>query len=288
MRLSLRQKRMTQQRLMAWFGVVLMLVILCAPTVAWAQQAPTIPSINEPMLDTPPEPVVEGTTNYEPLGMCIFFDMGDDKGYVSAIKVALLFTLLALSPSLILAMTSFTRIVVVLALLRQAVGVVQLPPTRVLVGLAMFLTLFTMAPVLEEIDEVAVQPYQDGQLDDMEALRAGMEPLRAFMLRQVREDDLALFMRINNEPRPRSAQDVPTLSLIPAFMMSELKAAFTMGALLFLPFLVIDMVVASILMSMGMMMLPPMTISLPLKLMVFVLVDGWGLVIRSLAEGFAL
>lgn len=277
-----------QRKTMTTWGVLtlLFLSIVLSPVTLLAQATVEIPSLDEPMLDSPPEPVVTGDEGYEPSGVRISLDLGEDTGYVSAIKVALMFALLALAPSLILAMTSFTRIIVVLALLRQAVGVVQLPPTRVLVGLGMFLTLFTMRPVIDEIDKVAVQPYQAGELDDMEALRAAMEPLRAFMLRQVVEEDLSLFMRLNKEPRPRNAGDVPTLSLIPAFMLSELKAAFQMGALLFLPFLVIDMVVASILMSMGMMMLPPMTISLPLKLMVFVMVDGWGLVIQSLAEAF--
>lgn len=266
--------------------MVVFFTLLSGPSLVLAQAAVQIPGPEEPMLESPPAPAEAGSADYEPKGVRISLDMGEDSGYVPAIKVALLFALLALAPSMILAMTSFTRIMVVLALLRQAVGVVQLPPTRVLVGLAMFLTLFTMRPVIEQIDEVAVQPYQAGELDDMEALKAAMEPMRKFMLRQVAEEDLSLFMSLNNEPRPRNAGDVPTLSLIPAFMLSELKAAFQMGALLFLPFLVIDMVVASILMSMGMMMLPPMTISLPLKLMVFVMVDGWGLVIQSLAEAF--
>ena len=275
----------TKKRLLLTTMVVFF-TLFSGPSLVLAQAAVEIAGPDEAMLESPPVPVESGSEDYESRGMRISLDMGEDSGYVPAIKVALLFALLALAPSMILAMTSFTRIMVVLALLRQAVGVVQLPPTRVLVGLAMFLTLFTMRPVIDEIDKVAVQPYQAGELDDMEALKAAMEPMRKFMLRQVAEQDLALFMSLNNEPRPRNAGDVPTLSLIPAFMLSELKAAFQMGALLFLPFLVIDMVVASILMSMGMMMLPPMTISLPLKLMVFVMVDGWGLVIQSLAEAF--
>ena len=279
--------RMFYKRGLRITAMAVFFTLLSGPSLVLAQAAVQIPGPEEPMLEAPPSPAEPGSGDYEPSGVRISLDMGEDTGYVPAIKVALLFALLALAPSMILAMTSFTRIIVVLSLLRQAVGVVQLPPTRVLVGLAMFLTLFTMRPVIDEIDRVAVQPYQAGELDDMEAMKAAMEPMRKFMLRQVAEDDLGLFMRLNNEPRPRNAGDVPTLSLIPAFMLSELKAAFQMGALLFLPFLVIDMVVASILMSMGMMMLPPMTISLPLKLMVFVMVDGWGLVIQSLAEAFA-
>lgn len=205
-------------------------------------------------------------------------------GYVSAIKILLLIGALSFAPALLLAMTSFTRIVVVLALMRQAVGVVQLPPTKVLVGLALFLTFFTMAPVFGQVNEHAIKPYQAGQLSEEQALDAGLRPMRTFMLKHTREKDLALFLDMMKEDRPATVDDVPTVALIPAFMLSELKTAFQMGALLFIPFLVIDMVVASVLMSMGMMMLPPMTISLPLKLIIFVAVDGWGLLITSLGE----
>jgi flagellar biosynthetic protein FliP len=190
------------------------------------------------------------------------------------------------APAIVLSMTSFTRIIVVLALLRQAVGVVQLPPTRVLVGLAMFLTLFTMAPVMKQIDKVAVEPYQSGKINEKEAFAAALVPARKFMLRHTRESDLSMFLTMMKTERPRTAADVPTVAVVPAFMLSELKTAFQAGALLFIPFLVIDIVVASVLMSMGMMMLPPATISLPLKLIVFVLVDGWALVITSLAASF--
>lgn len=213
-------------------------------------------------------------------------DVGEDGGYVAAIKVVLLLAGLTFAPTIILSATSFTRIVIVLSLLRQAVGVPQLPPNRIVVGLALFLTFFTMAPVWSAIQERAVAPYEAGELNEREALTAAIAPLRTFMLRQTREKDLELFLGIMKAPRPRTADDVSTLAILPAFMLSELQAAFTMGALLFLPFLVIDMVVASILMSMGMMMLPPMIVALPLKLFVFVLSDGWGLVVRSLAESF--
>jgi flagellar biosynthesis protein FliP len=209
-----------------------------------------------------------------------------DGGYVVGLKVMLLMVAMTFAPAIVLSMTSFTRIIVVLALLRQAVGVVQLPPSRVLVGLAMFLTLFTMAPVMRQIDKAAVQPYQAGQLNEKEALEAALVPARKFMLRHTRESDLAMFLDMMKAERPKTAADVPTLAVVPAFMLSELKTAFQAGALLFIPFLVIDIVVASILMSMGMMMLPPATISLPLKLIVFVLVDGWALVITSLASSF--
>lgn len=206
--------------------------------------------------------------------------------YVTSMKVLLLLAGLTFLPAMVLAMTSFTRIIIVLALLRQAVGVVQLPPSRVLVGLSIFLTLFTMAPVIRQIDEVALTPYQEGQIDEKEALTAAFGPLRTFMLRHTREKDLGLFLDIMHAERPKTVEDVPSLAIVPAFMLSELKTAFQIGALLFIPFLVVDLVVASVLMSMGMMMLPPMTISLPLKLIIFVLVDGWGLVVTSLASSF--
>ena len=219
-------------------------------------------------------------------GFSLNLELGEGGGYVAAIKVVLLLAALTFAPALILSATSFTRIVVVLALLRQAVGVPQLPPNRVIVGLALFLTFFTMAPVWTAINERAVKPYEAGTLTETDALKEALNPLRLFMIRQTREADLELFLGIMRAPRPRTADDVSTLALVPAFMLSELQAAFQMGALLFLPFLVIDMVVASILMSMGMMMLPPMMVSLPLKIFVFVLADGWGLVVRSLAESF--
>ncbi len=211
---------------------------------------------------------------------------GADVGWVTGVKILLLLAALAFAPAIVLSMTSFTRIVVVLALLRQAVGVVQLPPGRVLIGLALFLTLFTMSPVLSAINQSALEPYQAGQLTEEEALSSAMEPMRDFMLRHTREDDLGLFLHVMNAPRPARAADVPSIAIVPAFMLSELKTAFQIGALLFIPFLVIDLVVASVLMSMGMMMLPPATISLPLKLIVFVVVDGWGLVVHSLASSF--
>ena len=222
-----------------------------------------------------------------PSGIRIELTSGAAEGsYVAGLKVMLLMVAMVFAPAIILSMTSFTRIIVVLALLRQAVGVVQLPPSRVLVGLAMFLTLFTMAPVMKQIDKVALTPYQAGQLTEKEALEAALVPARKFMLRHTRESDLSMFLTMMKAERPQTAADVPTIAVVPAFMLSELKTAFQAGALLFIPFLVIDIVVASILMSMGMMMLPPATISLPLKLIVFVLVDGWALVITSLAASF--
>jgi flagellar biosynthetic protein FliP len=218
-------------------------------------------------------------------GISLSLDTGQG-GYVAALKILLIVGALSFAPALLLATTSFTRIVIVLSLMRQAVGVVQLPPTKVLVSLALFLTFFTMAPTFSEVNKRAIEPYQAGLLDEQSALTEALVPMRAFMLRHTREKDLALFLDLMGEDRPDTVADVPTFAVIPAFMLSELKTAFQMGALLFIPFLVIDMVVASVLMSMGMMMLPPMTISLPLKLIIFVAVDGWGLLISSLGESF--
>ncbi len=215
-------------------------------------------------------------------------DLGDASGTLTnAVRLMLIVVGLSLAPTLLLSVTSFTRIVIVLSLVRQAVGVPQLPPSRVVVGLSLFLTAFTMLPVWQRIDHVAVRPLRAGEITELDAIERAAVPVRQFMLAQTREDDLALLVELSQMPRPATPDDVPTLVVVPAFMLSELRTAFQMGALLFLPFLVIDMVVASVLMSMGMMMLPPMTISLPLKLLVFVMVDGWTLVVRSLAGSFA-
>lgn len=208
------------------------------------------------------------------------------EGLAPALQVALLLTLLSLAPALILTLTSFTRIVVVLSLLRHAVGVPQLPPNQVVVGLALFLTAFVMAPVAREIHSAAVEPYLARRISETEALQRATEPLRAFMLRQTRDADLALMARLARLPERPSVASLPFHVIVPAYTISELRTAFQLGFLLFLPFLVIDLVVASVLMSMGMFMLPPVMVSLPLKLLLFVLADGWHLVVRALVAGF--
>ena len=182
--------------------------------------------------------------------------------------------------------TSFTRIIIVLSLLRHALSTQQIPPNQVLVGLALFLTVFIMSPVLEEINDRAVQPYLAREIDQQTALNNAMVPVRSFMFHNVRQKDLALFLNIAGESRPDNDADVRTRVLIPAFVISELKMAFQMGFMLFIPFLIIDMVVASVLMSMGMMMLPPIMVSLPFKILLFVLVDGWNLLVHSLVASF--
>jgi len=255
------------------------------PTVGPSTPGPGLPSGLDPAGPGVPPPAAPTLDpGPSPGAPFIRVDLGgEDGGLVPALKVILLLLALSFIPAAVLAMTSFTRIIVVLALVRQGIGVMQLPPNRVLVALALFLTAFTMAPVFSAIHAEAIVPYEAGTIDELAALDAALEPLREFMLRHTREADLMLFIDLQGGARPETAADVSTLSLIPAFILSELKTAFQMGALLFLPFLVIDLVVGSILMSMGMMMLPPATIALPLKILVFVAVDGWGLVIGSLA-----
>jgi len=204
----------------------------------------------------------------------------------TSLQILIILTVLTLAPAILVMTTSFTRIVIVLAFMRQALGTNQSPPTQVLVGLALFLTLFVMQPVWSDIHDNAFRPYLDNRITQTQALERAGVPLKNFMQKFVREKDLALFMGIAKIPRPRTIQDVPFHVLVPAFITSELKTAFQIGFLLYLPFLVVDLVVSSVLMAMGMMMLPPIMISLPLKLMLFVLVDGWNLIIGSLVESF--
>lgn len=203
-----------------------------------------------------------------------------------ALQILFLLTVLSLAPAILLLMTPFTRIVIVLSFLRQALGTQQIPPNQVLIGLAMFMTFFLMRPVGDTVQRQALRPYLAGRIGWEEALEKAAVPVRRFMLAQTQERDLALFVSLSRTPRPRTADDLPLLVLVPSFVISELRTAFTMGFLLFIPFLVIDMVVASTLMAMGMLMLPPVTISLPFKVLLFVLVDGWNLVARSLASSF--
>ncbi|MFN8548483.1 MAG: flagellar type III secretion system pore protein FliP [Candidatus Eisenbacteria bacterium] len=211
---------------------------------------------------------------------------GQPRQVATSLQILLLITVLSLVPAILLMFTSFARIVVVLSFLRQAMSTPQLPPNQVLVSLALFLTLFTMAPTLSQVNTAAVQPYLEGKATTVDALKAGSAPLRDFMLRQTREKDLALFVQLAKAPRPEKPSDLPLTIVTPAFMISELKTAFQIGFMLYLPFLIIDLVVASVLMSMGMLMLPPAMISLPFKILLFVLVDGWNLVTRSLVASF--
>ena len=220
-------------------------------------------------------------------GVELAFDPGSQRQQVStAIQILAGLTLLTLAPSILISMTSFVRIVVVLSMLRQAFGMQETPPNPVLISLALFLTLFTMSPVFERIHKEAFQPYMNKKLELDAALSKGAEPIKDFMVRQTREKDLALMADIAKEPPPARVEDIKLAQLIPAFMLNELRTAFQIGFVIFLPFLLIDLVVSSVLMALGMMMVPPMTISLPLKVLMFVLIDGWGLVARSLVQSF--
>jgi flagellar biosynthetic protein FliP len=202
------------------------------------------------------------------------------------IQIFLLLTILSLAPGLLIMTTSFTRIVVVLSFLRTAMGTQQAPSNQIILALSMFLTFFIMNPVWNQINKEAYQPWKAQQISQEQAMDRAVQPIRKFMLSQTREKDLALFVSLSKMPRPKNANDIPTLTIIPAFMISELRTAFQIGFLIYIPFIVVDMVVASVLMSMGMMMLPPVMISLPFKILLFVLVDGWGLVISSLVKSF--
>lgn len=205
---------------------------------------------------------------------------------VSAIKLILVLTVLTLAPAILIMMTGFTRIIIVLSFLRQALGVQQMPPNQLLVGLALFLTFFVMQPAFNEMNKNGIQPYMAGTISQEVAIEQTLAPLRKFMFSQTRDADLALFIKLAKVEKPKTRADVPTMVLVPSFIVSELKTAFQIGFIIFLPFLVIDIVASSVLMAMGMMMLPPVVISLPFKIMLFVLVDGWGLLIGSMVKSF--
>ena len=204
----------------------------------------------------------------------------------TSLQILAILTLLSVAPSILLMMTAFTRIVIVLSFLKSALGTPNIPPTPVIIGLSLFLTFYVMAPTLDEINRTALQPYMRQQITFTQALERAEKPIRTFMLRQTYTEDLNLFIRLSKQPPPRTADDLPLTTLIPAFMLSELKTAFIIGFYIYIPFLVIDLIVASILLSMGMMMLPPVVVSLPAKLLVFTLANGWGILAQALVQGF--
>jgi len=210
-----------------------------------------------------------------------------DAGEVSVlIQILILLTVLSLAPAILVMMTSFTRLVVVFSFLRHALGTNQMPPNQLLIGLALFLTFFIMSPVYQTIHDQAWVPYQQKKITQAQALDEALKPIRHFMFKQTREKDLALFVQMSKMSRPKNQEEIPTTALLPAFMISELKTAFQIGCILYIPFLIVDMVVSSVLLSVGMMMLPPVMISLPFKLLLFVLVDGWNLLVGSLVKSF--
>lgn len=224
----------------------------------------------------------------QPLGptLRVSIDGADPQALPATLHIVALMTILTLAPALVIMVTSFARILIVLSFTRSALGTQQIPPNIVLAGMALFLTIFTMAPVWQEVNERALQPYLQGDIGYEPAASLAIAPVRAFMLRQTPEQDLALFVSLGELPRPETPDDLPTYVIIPAFMVGELKRAFTMGFMIFVPFVVIDMVVATMLMSMGMMMMPPVVISLPCKILLFVLVNGWHVVTESVVASF--
>jgi flagellar biosynthetic protein FliP len=204
----------------------------------------------------------------------------------TTLQILLMVTILTIAPAILITMTSFTRFIIVFSLLRQAMGVQNVPPNQILVGLALFMSMAVMAPTIKEINDNALQPYIKNQILQEDAIEAALSPLRSFMFKHTREKDLALFISISGDERPEALEDISTANLIPSFIISELKTAFQIGFMIYIPFLVIDIVVASILLAMGMLVLPPVIISLPFKLMLFVLVDGWNLITGSLVKSF--
>jgi flagellar biosynthesis protein FliP len=212
---------------------------------------------------------------------------GQPKEVSSGVQLLVLLTVLSVAPSILVLATSFTRIVIVLSMLRAAIGTPNSPPTQVITGLALLLTFFVMAPVYAQVNTDALQPYVNNEIDQQTAFTRGLDPIRNFMFKQTRDKDLELFLTFNHQPRPETIADIPTVVLLPAFVLSELRMAFLMGFMIYVPFLIIDLVVASVLLSMGMMMLPPSLVSLPFKLLLFIMVDGWYLIARSLLLSYS-
>ncbi|MBI4630661.1 MAG: flagellar type III secretion system pore protein FliP [Chloroflexi bacterium] len=204
----------------------------------------------------------------------------------TGVQLMVLLTVLSLAPAILILATAFTRIVIVLSMLRSAIGTQQVPPTQVIIGLSLVLTFFIMSPVWDQVNREAVQPYLEGKVTQQTAFDVGQKPVREFMLRQTRAKDIALFVQLSKQPQPKTPNDIPTATLLPAFVISELKTAFQMAFVIFVPFLVIDLIVSSALLSMGMMMLPPSLVSLPFKILLFVMADGWYLIVKSLITSF--
>jgi flagellar biosynthetic protein FliP len=250
----------------AWAAIALLFAFLLLPDSAMAQKPDNAATL-----------------------LSIGMDQNAQPGKVGVVmQIFLLLTVLSLVPSILVMVTSFTRIAIVLSLLRQAIGSNQLPPNQIIIGLSLFLTFFIMTPVWQAVHQDALKPYLAQEINGQEALAKAVEPVRKFMMHQTREKDLAMLVDVAKLDRPRNKDDVPIQVLIPAFIMSELKTAFQIGFMLYVPFLIIDMVVASVLLSMGMMMLPPVMVSLPFKLMIFVLTDGWFMIVGSLVKSFAI
>jgi flagellar biosynthetic protein FliP len=259
------------------FAGLLIALLMAHPAFAQAAAAPGTGPVN---------PATPGAVQASALNEALGQVSGDGKPLSLSLQILVLMSLLTVLPSLLLMMTSFTRIIIVLSLLRQALGLQQTPPNQVLVGLSLFLTLFIMRPVIDQVNQTAITPYGNGQIPLEEGIKRGGDALHVFMVHQVRKTDIELFQNIAHAPKFASPEAIPFSILLPAYVTSELKTAFQIGFLIFLPFLVIDLVVATTLMSLGMMMLSPTIISMPFKLLLFVLVDGWALTMGSLAQSF--
>ena len=270
-----------------WWIALIAIICLLVPSTMHAQETSPESPLGRPPLPTATTPPTTPLT--APLGLP---DFSKKETFSSAMQIIILMTVLSLAPAILLMMTGFTRIIIVLALLRQALGTQQLPPNQILMGLALFMTFIVMGPTWQRINNDAIAPYMRGDpdVDQKEALRRAVIPMRTFMENQIRysdnDADVLLFTEVSHEPVPKKWEDVGTMTLIPAFMLSELKTAFYLGFKVYLPFLIIDMVISSVLISMGMMMLPPALISLPFKILLFVLVDGWHLITGSLMLSF--
>jgi flagellar biosynthetic protein FliP len=242
--------------------------------------------VSSPVWGQAPTTTTADTTGARPALTLTLEGVDSPASWDVALQIVAVMTLLSLAPALLILLTSFTRIVIVLGFLRQAIGTNQMPANQIIIGLALFLTLVIMTPVFQQVNVTALQPYLNQEINQSEAFAQAQVPLKEFMLRQVREKDVALFLDLTGTEAPATPAELPMLVVIPSFVLGELKTAFQMGFILFIPFLIIDMVVASVLMSMGMMMLPPILISLPFKVLLFVLVDGWFLIVRSLVLAF--
>ncbi len=277
-------RRWTAARWTVAIGLVLMSVVVIILFTANSGQASALAHL--PLDPTPPTPPADPVSPADGLGGISLQINGPNGAPSSSIITLVGITFLSVAPALLLMMTSFTKIFVVLAITRNALALPSIPPNQVLAGLALFLTLFIMGPVIADINNLGIQPYLHGTLSFSDAIDAASVPLRHFMLAHTKQEDLALMTRSAGMANPATPNDVPLLTLIPAFMISELRSAFIIGFVVFVPFLVIDLVVAAALMSMGMMMLPPVMISLPFKILLFVLVDGWGLIITSLINSY--
>ena len=283
-------------------------LLLCLLATAWAGDAPAIAPPGQGVVADPAAAANgiagsdRGTVGRAPTAgnsaanvpavptpgqLSIAFNTGGPQGLSSAVSLLLIITVLAVAPAFVMMMTCFTRVIIVLGFVRRALGTQTLPPNQVVVGLALFLSLFIMNPTIKQVHKEAWEPWQKQEITDVQALENAKGAVKGFMLKHTRKSDLALFIHLAKEERPKSAAEVSFLTLVPAFVTSELKTAFQMGFIIFLPFLVIDLVISAILMSLGMMMLPPVVVSLPFKILLFVLVDGWTLVIQGLAASYA-